>query len=62
MRVRLYADDGALLLETDLAADCVRGRKIGIADKVVLVLDDPLVERRKMREPLFLHGVLERAP
>jgi hypothetical protein len=62
MRVRLYADDGALLLETDLSVSSVRGRPIGIADKVVLVLDDPMVERRKMREPLFLHGTLERAP
>jgi hypothetical protein len=62
MRVRLYADDGALLLETVLTVECVRGRPIGIADKVVVVLDDPLVERRRMREPLFLHGALERAP
>jgi hypothetical protein len=62
MRVRIYADDGALLLETDLSSDHVRGRTIGLADKVVLVLDDPRVERRRMREPLFLHGVLERAP
>jgi hypothetical protein len=58
--VRLYADDGTLLMTSELETDRVRNRPIGIADKVVLVIDYP--GQREGRIPVFVEGRLERVP
>lgn len=57
MRARIFAADGELLGETELRDEATE-KRVGIAMRVVLVLDEP-EQRRSGERALCLAGRLE---